>query len=219
MLVPVRAEHGVEEHPLAVDGAIEGVPAAGDFHVGLVQVPGAAGVAAPLRSPPIREQRGEADLPGADRLVADLEAALEEQLGDVPEAELIAETPEHGEQHDVDRVLEIVERGAGPLVEAPPAGLAAEPPGAERGAALAPRRRRGCTVWTSHQRPLTVPWMRRARGRRALRSDRTLGDIVASGSVSGKAGQAPRYVRMAEPPAHAGGSLQMDARGVNATPG
>ena len=29
----------------------------------------------------------------------------------------------------------------------------------------------------------------------------------------------PRYVRMAEPPAHAGGSLQMDARGVNSTPG
>ena len=29
----------------------------------------------------------------------------------------------------------------------------------------------------------------------------------------------PRYVRMAEPPAHSGGSLQMDARGVNSTPG
>ena len=127
MLVPVRAEHGVEEHPLAVDGAIERAPAPGDFHVGLVQVPGAAGVAAPLRSPPIREQRGEADLPGADRLVADLEAALEEQLGDVPEAELIAETPEHGEQHDVGRVLEIVERGAGPLVEPPPTVAAPAP--------------------------------------------------------------------------------------------
>ena len=93
MLVPVRAAHGVEEHPLAVDGAIERAPAPGDLHVGLVQGPGAAGVAAPLRAPPIREQRGEAALPGADRLVAALEAALEEPLGDVPDAALIAETP------------------------------------------------------------------------------------------------------------------------------
>ena len=77
MLVPVRAAHGVEEHSLAVDGAIERAPAPGDLHVGLVQGPGAAGVAAPLRAPPIREQRGEAALPGADRLVAVLKAAME----------------------------------------------------------------------------------------------------------------------------------------------
>ena len=84
MLVPVRAAQGVEEHPLAVDGALARAPAPGDVHGGLVQVPGAAGLAAPLRSPPIREQRGEAALPGADRLVADLEAAREEPLGAVP---------------------------------------------------------------------------------------------------------------------------------------
>ena len=80
----------------------------------------------------------------------------EEQLSDVAEAQLVAETPEYGEQHDVRWVLQIVEGRAGPLVEPPPAGLAAEPPVAERGAALAPRRRRGCTVWTSHQRPYGV---------------------------------------------------------------
>ena len=108
VLVPVLAEHGVEEHPLAVDGAVEIAPAPGDLHVGLVQVPGAVGLAAPLRSQLVREQRGEADLPGADRLVADLEAALEEQLSDVAEARLVAETPEHGEQHDVRWVLQIV---------------------------------------------------------------------------------------------------------------
>ena len=162
LLVPVRAAHGVEEHPLAVDGAIERAPAPGDLHVGLVQGPGAAGVAAPLRAPPIREQRGEAALPGADRLVAALEAALEEPLGDVPDAALIAETPAHGEPHAVGRVLEIGERGVGPLVAPPPTGPAAEPPGAERGAPLPLRRGRGCTVWTRQQRPLTIPRMRLA---------------------------------------------------------
>ena len=160
--VPVLAAHGVEEHPLAVDGAVERAPAARDLHGGLIDAPGDAGAAAPLRSQLVREQRGEADLPGADRLVRDLEAALEEQLSDVAAAQLGAETPEHGEQHDVRWVLPIGEGRAGPLVEPPPAGPAAEPPGAERGAALAPRRHRECTVWTRQQRPLTVPWMRRA---------------------------------------------------------
>ena len=101
-----------------------------------------------LRAPPIREQRGGAALPGADRLVAALEAAL------------IAETPAHGEPHDGGRVLEIGARGAGPLVEPPPTGPAVEAPGAERGAPLPLRRGRGCPVWTSQQRPRTIPWMR-----------------------------------------------------------
>ena len=89
----------------------------------------------------------------------DLEAALEEQLSDVAEAQLGAETPAHGEPHDVGRVLAIVEGRAGPLVEPPPTGPAAEPPGAERGAPLPLRRGRGCTVWTSQQRPFTIPRM------------------------------------------------------------
>ena len=45
--VPVRAAHGVEEHPLAVEGAVERASAPGDLHVGLVHGPGAAGLAAP----------------------------------------------------------------------------------------------------------------------------------------------------------------------------
>ena len=120
-------------------------------------------MAAPLRAPPIREQRGDAALPGADRLVAALAAALEEPLGDVPDAALIAETPAHGEPHDGGRVLEIGERGAGPLVEPPPTGPAAEPPGAERGAPLPLRRGRGCPVGTRQPRPLTIPRMRLAK--------------------------------------------------------
>ena len=146
-----------------VDRPVKGAPAPADLPVGRVQVPGAAGLAAPLRSPLVREPRGEADLPGvADRLVRDLEAAREEPLSDVAEASL-----SRRRQRTASSTLSVgswrsLNGRAGPLVEAPPAGLAAEPPGAERGAALAPRRRRGCTVWTSQQRPLTVPWMRRA---------------------------------------------------------
>ena len=75
-------------------------------------------------------------LPSADRLVRDLEAALEEQLSDVAEAQLGAQPPEHGEQHDIRRVLEIVDRRAAPLVEVTSACPAVEPRVAERGAAV-----------------------------------------------------------------------------------
>ena len=116
----------------------------------------------PHRAPPIREQRGDADLPGADRLVAARDAALEEPCGDVPDAARIAETPAHGAPPAGGRVLAIGARGAGPRVEPPPTGPAAEPPGAERGAPLPLRRGRGCPVGTRQPRPLTIPRMRLA---------------------------------------------------------
>ncbi len=50
VLVPVLAEHGVEEHPLAVDGAVEIAPAPGDLHVGLVQVVGRQNLRRPSRT-------------------------------------------------------------------------------------------------------------------------------------------------------------------------
>jgi len=56
--------------------------------------------------------------------VRDLEAALKQQLGDVAEAWLVAQAPQHGEQHDVGGVLQLIERGAGPLVEDSVAGAA-----------------------------------------------------------------------------------------------
>ena len=93
-------------------------------------------MAASLGPQLVGEERREAKLPRADRLVGNLEPALEQQLGDVPEAQLVAEPPQHREEHDVRRVLEIVEGCAGSLLKAPPAGPAAEPPVAERGAAV-----------------------------------------------------------------------------------
>ncbi len=74
--------------------------------------------------------------------MGDLEAALEQHLGDVAEAELVAEPPEHREQHDVGRMLELVERRAGALVEDAPAGAASERPVAERRASPPPTRLR-----------------------------------------------------------------------------
>ena len=67
------------------------------------------GSAPPLRAQPLAEERSEAELPLPERLVRDFEPTLEQHLGDVAKAELVAQPPQHGEQHDVGRVLEIVE--------------------------------------------------------------------------------------------------------------
>ena len=61
-----------------------------------------------------------------DCLVRDLEPALQQQLGGIAEAELVAQARRYREEHDVGRVLEIVEWRICPLVEDTPTGAACE---------------------------------------------------------------------------------------------
>ena len=65
------------------------------------------------------DQRCEAELPRADRLVCHGVAALKQEFGNVSQPELVAQPPEHGEQHDIGRELQFVERRTGAFVEAP----------------------------------------------------------------------------------------------------
>ncbi len=53
-------------------------------------------------------QRSEAELPFADGLVRDIEAARDEHLGDVAEAQFAARSRQHGERCNVDGVFENV---------------------------------------------------------------------------------------------------------------
>ena len=133
VLVAMFTQNRVDELAVPVDRSIEVAPAACDSHVCLVQVPGDARLTTALRPKLFGEQGSEPRFPVSYGLVRDLVAALEHQLGDIAEAELVAETPQHGKEHTVGRVLEIVERGPGPLVEdlaARAAGERAVPEGA-----------------------------------------------------------------------------------------
>src|SRR3970282_205346 len=102
-------QHRVQEVAISVDGPVEVAPAAADFHVGLVDVPGAAGLAAALGAQLLTDDWRKAKLPDADGLVADLVAALQAELSHVAEAELVAQTPKNSEENHVGRELEIVE--------------------------------------------------------------------------------------------------------------
>jgi len=95
-------------------------------HIGLVGVPLFARFTPSLGAQPLCQQRGEARLPLADGLVREGEAARQEHLGEVTQAELVAETPEDNEQRDVGRNLQVVERRARALIESATAETAAE---------------------------------------------------------------------------------------------
>ena len=102
------------------------------------------------------QQRREPRLPATNGLVGNFIAALEQQLRDISEAEFVAQPPEHGEQHDLGRVVELVEAGAGPLVEPPPAGATAEPAVAELRAVSPLGYRARSTVRTGHGQLLVL---------------------------------------------------------------
>ena len=165
VLVALLAQHRVDQLPVTVDRPVEVAPAAGDLHVGLVDVPGPARVAASLGAEPFPQQRCEPRFPATNGLVRDLVATLEQQLRDISEAELVAQPPQHGEQHDVGRIVELVEAGAGPLVEPPPAGAAAEPAVAELRAVSPLGCRARSTVRTGHGRLLVLAQTRLPRAR------------------------------------------------------
>ena len=83
--------------------------------------------------------------------MAEDEAALKEYLREVPEAQLVAESPQHDEQNQSGRVLAVIERGAGALIENPATGAAAEGALAQGGApGLRSGRGRG-TVGAGHE--------------------------------------------------------------------
>jgi hypothetical protein len=70
--------------------------------------------------------------------MTDLEPALQEELGYVPKAELVTQTPEDREQDHIGRELEIVERRTLAFIEAASAGPTGEGTVAKRRTVLSP---------------------------------------------------------------------------------
>ncbi len=120
-----------------------------------------AGTAPPPGAKLVGEQWGKAELPRSDGLVRDLEAALEQQLCDITEAELVAQAPQHGEQHDVGGVLQLIEWGAGPLFEDSVAGAASGSAVAERATSSSPAGLCGTTVGAGHGQSSAGRWSAR----------------------------------------------------------
>jgi hypothetical protein len=63
------------------------------------------------------DMRREAELPGPNGLVADLETTLKQKFRDISESELVSQSPENSEKHDVCRKLQIIERSSCSFIE------------------------------------------------------------------------------------------------------
>jgi hypothetical protein len=77
--------------------------------------------------------------PITDRLIAEHDAADEEHLGQIAQAELVPQTPEHHEGEDIGGILSSVQQSLAALVELLAAASTSEPAVA-LGAALTPLR-------------------------------------------------------------------------------
>ncbi len=106
--IALLTQHGVNQIAVAIDGPVEVLPHAFDCDVRLVGMPGSAGVPVALHSPVMCQQRSTACFPLTDSLVRKREAAFEEHVGEVAEAQLVAETPEDDQQHDIGGELKII---------------------------------------------------------------------------------------------------------------
>ena len=119
MLISVLAEHGIEQVSFSIYRPIQISPVTTHLDVGFIQIPGDSSLATTFGAKILTDQWRKSKLPGPYCLVADLKSTLQKKFRDITKTELVSQTPENGEQYDVSRKMEIVERGPGSFVETP----------------------------------------------------------------------------------------------------
>src|SRR5690349_4356760 len=120
----------------SVDRPVEIAPRAVDLDVGLINVPAAADLAAAPLAQGITEPRRQLGFPIPHRLVGEDDAADQEYLGQITQAQLVTQAPEYHQKHYVTWHLDPVQHRAGPLVVPPFAVPAPEAPKTVRRPAL-----------------------------------------------------------------------------------
>ena len=125
--VAVLAEHDVHQSAIAINRAIEISPLATHPDVRLVNIPTAAHSAFASPTQVLRQCRRQLGLPVAHGLVAEDEPAGQEHLGQIPQAQLVAQPPQHHEGDDIAWILRTVEHTDAALVELLAAIAAPEP--------------------------------------------------------------------------------------------
>ena len=109
LCVPPALDYEVQDLAFVVDRAPQIHPLAADPADHLVQVPARRRGPSPLLQPP-REQGAKLNGPAPDRLVADLDPALRQQLFDVAKTEAEPEVQLHGIAYHVRRKAVALER-------------------------------------------------------------------------------------------------------------
>src|SRR4051812_35776203 len=95
--------------PERSDGAVEVAPTPIHLDVPLINVPAPARPAATAPPQVLGQRRGELGLPLARGLMTEHHAPDKEHLGQVAQAQLVAQAPEHHERDDVGGILRPVQ--------------------------------------------------------------------------------------------------------------
>ena len=139
----------VDQRTVAVNGAIEIAPMPVHLDVRLVNVPTFPNLAASATAQTFSQCSRELRVPVADGLMTEHDAAYQEHLRKVAQAEFVAQPPEHHGRDDVRRILRPVQQVLAALVELFATGATAIGGNLERYARSVPRRpssRTQCTA-------------------------------------------------------------------------
>ena len=166
-LVSGLAGEGFQHLALVIDRPPKVVHFAVDFHVDLVEVPPPVGEGAHLLRPLPAEHRAKAVPPQPHRLMADVDAALGQQVLHIPQRQRVLHVHHHHEADHLRRTVEVAERvgGAGHMAALPASdyrgakfGLT-EPArqSAEEGTGCSPFAHAGPKAFRSSICPLSTP--------------------------------------------------------------
>ena len=125
-----RAQHRVDEVPVAIDRPIQVAPAALDLEVRFVGIPTLARAASHAMTPlsqRLAHHGQQLRLPLSDVFMADGEAAQQHDLAEIPQCQPVAQPTEHHERDDVARQRRSIEDAVTALVELFAAVPAPEP--------------------------------------------------------------------------------------------
>src|SRR4051794_29112276 len=134
--IPGWTEHRIDQIAFAVNRPIQITPLAFYFHVRLIDVPAPACFSLPFAADVLGQQRSKAFFPLPYGFMGELEAAKQEHLRQIPQAQLVQQPAEHDLEDDVCGKLEEVEWSAGSLIGLASAVATSKDSVAEFGAAI-----------------------------------------------------------------------------------
>jgi len=109
--VSLLTHHRVNQMAIPIDGAIQVAPFPFNIDVGFIHVPRSVCLPSSPGTQLICHDGGKSRLRVSNGLMRELEAPLQEHLGQIAQAQLVPKSPQHDEQDDIAGVFQIVEWG------------------------------------------------------------------------------------------------------------
>ena len=121
--ISLFAQHRVHQVAIAIDSTIQIAPCSFHADVGFIDVPGSTRLPTPFHTQLICQQWCKARFPLPNRLMGEDKATLHEHLGEIAQAQLVAQPIHNDRQDDIGGVFQKIERRCATLVKSPLAWL------------------------------------------------------------------------------------------------